>query len=649
MDQNGQYYVVEHSDNFDSHYDQCQDSLPALVPKNNNHRNSISNINNCENVDPKLNRGESEIVCEPGQIDEHFLEVVNFQNDQRKNSRKRRSKSKNNRNNQKIVLGHMSQVQVMKRDISYTTPTHSENINLQQQQSNTSFSNNSCSSRPPSISPAFSQSSNNSCNSKLSNHSQKSSTNNNSSNQNISKSSLKHYAQLVLAKVKEKGTTDYNEVANELVTECSKESGKDQKNIKRRVYDALNVLMAINVIYKEKKQIHFLGIPNFDEMVLNSPKVYPENTVVVGKARRVQNTPNSALDMTPIKKDHDDPPCSLYMRRSSSSNNLLTNINDNNPVEYTLPNSEADQIKLKKNLQKLKNQIKLKKHMLYESLLQQIALKNLATRNQLNQEQIRYNEESNLMKICETSMRESNLLNASFGESNSMGLNLPNLGSIDLMMNENTNSRMGSLYNFEDSMSVSNSNSQFAFFASEENINSNDASMVKYSPPVNNKSDDDNLNSKIYKDIKRTKFKNNKLYIPFMFTITNKDTNIDCLMTPDEKNYKLTFNQDFRLVDDIEILQEFGLTNKFYLPDRKRTDFLLGKISRPLTPNISPSSENKNDSGRTRATSLSQECSNSNKKPCYQDLMEAKSLVTEDAHKYLEELYSVIQRDIQYC
>eukprot|EP01118_Nematostelium_gracile_P011893 TRINITY_DN4291_c0_g1_i2.p1 TRINITY_DN4291_c0_g1~~TRINITY_DN4291_c0_g1_i2.p1 ORF type:complete len:154 (+),score=36.20 TRINITY_DN4291_c0_g1_i2:55-516(+) len=35
----------------------------------------------------------------------------------------------------------------------------------------------------------------------------------------------------------------------------------DQKNIRRRVYDALNVLMATNIIAKDKKEIQWIGLP----------------------------------------------------------------------------------------------------------------------------------------------------------------------------------------------------------------------------------------------------------------------------------------------------------------------------------------------------------------------------------------------------
>ncbi|XP_062917146.1 transcription factor Dp-1-like [Mobula hypostoma] len=81
---------------------------------------------------------------------------------------------------------------------------------------------------------------------------------------------LRHFSMKVCEKVQQKGTTTYNEVADELVAEFSNtnnqesgsdEQGYDQKNIRRRVYDALNVLMAMNIISKEKKEIKWIGLP----------------------------------------------------------------------------------------------------------------------------------------------------------------------------------------------------------------------------------------------------------------------------------------------------------------------------------------------------------------------------------------------------
>lgn len=82
---------------------------------------------------------------------------------------------------------------------------------------------------------------------------------------------LRHFSTKVCEKVKEKGRTNYNEVADELVAEYFDSLGTppqsvekqqyDMKNIRRRVYDALNVLMAMNIIEKEKKEIRWVGLP----------------------------------------------------------------------------------------------------------------------------------------------------------------------------------------------------------------------------------------------------------------------------------------------------------------------------------------------------------------------------------------------------
>lgn len=77
---------------------------------------------------------------------------------------------------------------------------------------------------------------------------------------------LRHFSKRVCDKVKTKMVTTYKEVADELVAECvgNDESPTflyDQKNIRRRVYDALNVLMALDIIAKNKKDITWKGLP----------------------------------------------------------------------------------------------------------------------------------------------------------------------------------------------------------------------------------------------------------------------------------------------------------------------------------------------------------------------------------------------------
>ena len=74
------------------------------------------------------------------------------------------------------------------------------------------------------------------------------------------KKGLRSFSGQVCQKVRDKKTTTYNEVADELVkdfalSELNEELKYDEKNIRRRDYDALNVLMALEIISKDKKSI----------------------------------------------------------------------------------------------------------------------------------------------------------------------------------------------------------------------------------------------------------------------------------------------------------------------------------------------------------------------------------------------------------
>ncbi|PON41479.1 DP transcription factor [Parasponia andersonii] len=81
---------------------------------------------------------------------------------------------------------------------------------------------------------------------------------------------LRQFSMKVCEKVESKGRTTYNEVADELVAEFADpgsgvttpdQQQYDEKNIRRRVYDALNVLMAMDIISKDKKEIQWKGLP----------------------------------------------------------------------------------------------------------------------------------------------------------------------------------------------------------------------------------------------------------------------------------------------------------------------------------------------------------------------------------------------------
>ena len=64
----------------------------------------------------------------------------------------------------------------------------------------------------------------------------------------------------------------------------------DEKNIRRRVYDALNVLMAMNIIKKQKKTILWVGLPQVGASTAQS-----EDTSELGRLRTERERIRSVL------------------------------------------------------------------------------------------------------------------------------------------------------------------------------------------------------------------------------------------------------------------------------------------------------------------------------------------------------------------
>ncbi|BDA50945.1 probable transcription factor Dp-1 at N-terminal half [Coccomyxa sp. Obi] len=107
---------------------------------------------------------------------------------------------------------------------------------------------------------------------------------------------LRHFSMKVCEKVESKGRTTYNEVADELVQEFSAPSlqagspggaAYDEKNIRRRVYDALNVLMAMDIITKDKKEISWQGLPPAPASTLE--KLKAEKARLIAKLHQQHN------------------------------------------------------------------------------------------------------------------------------------------------------------------------------------------------------------------------------------------------------------------------------------------------------------------------------------------------------------------------
>ncbi|KAK4551427.1 hypothetical protein RGQ29_032370 [Quercus rubra] len=79
---------------------------------------------------------------------------------------------------------------------------------------------------------------------------------------------LRQFSVIVCQKLQSKVRTTYNQVADEIIADFAGTHSdtivpleSDEKNIRRRVYDALNVLMAMDIIARDKKEIWWKGLP----------------------------------------------------------------------------------------------------------------------------------------------------------------------------------------------------------------------------------------------------------------------------------------------------------------------------------------------------------------------------------------------------
>ncbi|KAH7867137.1 hypothetical protein Vadar_029315 [Vaccinium darrowii] len=133
-------------------------------------------------------------------------------------------------------------------------------------------------------------------------------------------------------KVESKGRTTYSEVADEIVAEFTESNNSavsldkvEEKNIRRRVYDALNVLMALDVIVKEGKEIRWKGLPSTDVKDMEQNKALREKLMnQIGKKAAYlkeleeQTNPHATVeieiseDMQLVHFDFNSTPFSLH-------------------------------------------------------------------------------------------------------------------------------------------------------------------------------------------------------------------------------------------------------------------------------------------------------------------------------------------------
>ncbi|KAF9998164.1 Transcription factor Dp-2 [Entomortierella chlamydospora] len=106
--------------------------------------------------------------------------------------------------------------------------------------------------------------------------------------QSLNGKGLGYYAPLVCARVAARGNTTYNDLVNDLAssqpverTEGGATQEKNgQGNIRRRVYDALNILESLGIIHMNKKTIKWIGIENSRPIAELSRKILPQDPLL---------------------------------------------------------------------------------------------------------------------------------------------------------------------------------------------------------------------------------------------------------------------------------------------------------------------------------------------------------------------------------
>ncbi len=141
----------------------------------------------------------------------------------------------------------------------------------------------------------------------------------------------------------------------------------DDKNVRRRVYDALNVLMAVDILYKDKKTITWKGFPTPQQL-----------QIALSSATTPAPTPKSS----PIKKNANNSNNNNIKQqlssRSSSPVSSITTSTSSSFVDSSMIKQQSkenmEEIKaLEFQIQECTDRMNSKKHVLSE-LLQELVI-----------------------------------------------------------------------------------------------------------------------------------------------------------------------------------------------------------------------------------------------------------------------------------
>lgn len=168
---------------------------------------------------------------------------------------------------------------------------------------------------------------------------------------------LKEISKRVMEIIKESGQTTYKAISDQIVSEINEKSVKDEKNIRRRIYDSLNVMKSMKLFHKDK-----------------------ESKVIMWNYEQEINPLNSNMNYSNFDDNNENKNKTIELDEDKSEGNLANNntiSNKSNENNTQCGNSKNENSKI----QELKNQIKEKTEKNYLLTRELQGLKNILERN----------------------------------------------------------------------------------------------------------------------------------------------------------------------------------------------------------------------------------------------------------------------------
>ena len=140
---------------------------------------------------------------------------------------------------------------------------------------------------------------------------------------------LKEISKRVMEIIKQSGKTTYKAISDQIVNEINEKSSKDEKNIRRRIYDSLNVMKSMKLFQKDKSSKTIMW--NYDQEIDPLNEIENKNEFI---EKNKENKIDSS-DIASLKKEIKEKNKKLELLRKELiglKNVLERNARENNKV-----------------------------------------------------------------------------------------------------------------------------------------------------------------------------------------------------------------------------------------------------------------------------------------------------------------------------